>query len=610
MLNIFFIFFISLSTLFAKETSLLRNQIDIKIKAPITKPYEKDSFYLPIIIKNNSLKKLSSKQNFFLSYHLYDTKGKIIKWDGIRTPINIPPKKSKKVSIKIEPLKAGKYKLIFDLVKENEFWLSIDKKYQIEVEEYFKDYKKCTKESDKTCWFIEKEDDINKLNLLTKRALEQNAKCFENLKICGFSAGDSYPQIWIRDNYTILKTAKYYYDEKFFSWIFYFLTHLDKNRLVYDWVDKNGKVDKNSVESDQESSLTLSYFEILNLNSKKYIKYLPQISNLLKELWKQKRDKNLSLLTSAYTMDWGDVQYGVKDPIHKTKNSYIVAGMYENILFYKAVSKLIEIYETLGTRNKNIQFFKHLKRTLKENILKNFWHNSNGFFISNIHITPVKTPFDEKNIFPMGSNAIALSSDLIDDKKFSSIIKTALFRQKLFNFSTISGVLLPCYPENFFSHPSVKEYFHYQNGGQWDWFGGKIIKEMFLKDEFFYKAFKALKEIASKNIQNRGFYEWNDMIGKGYGARNYTASAASITESIIEGLFRIKIKNDTVVYIKETPLKKDFFINIKIPSLSKSFIYEQKNGKIYIKNFGFKQIIYISYSGKIVSITDNKSFQK
>ncbi len=511
--------------------------------------------------------------------------------------------------MKIEPLKAGRYLLVIDIVKEREFWLSLDKKYPIAAENYFKAYKRCDEKSGKTCWFIKGEEEINKLNLLVQRTLKLNERCFNDQNICGFSAGDGYPQIWVRDNHTALKSAKYYYKEKFFEWIFYFLNHLDKNGLVYDWVDKEGKTDKNSVESDQETLLSLGYFEILELNEKKYASYFTKISNLLKRVWKAKKDEKSSLLTSAYTMDWGDVQYANEDPIHLNENSYIVTGAYENFLFYKAVSKLIKISKELNIKDKNIEFFKKLKKTLKKEILKNFWNPQKGFFISNRHITPVKTPFDEKNIFPMGSNAVSLSTDIVDGEKFSSIVKTALFRQKLFNFSTISGVLLPCYPKDFFSHPSVRDYFHYQNGGQWDWFGGMLLKEMFSKDKFFKEAFKALKEIASKNISNEGFYEWNDMIGRPKGARNYTASAAAVTSAVIEGLFRIKTKKDKL-YIKETPLKKDFLLNLQIPSLSKKLLYIQKNGTIRIKNFGFSKIVYISSSGKRIVITKEASFKK
>ncbi len=343
----------------------------------------------------------------------------------------------------------------------------------------------------------------------------------------------------------------------------------------------------------------------MDLNSSKYIHLLPQITNLLKTVLEVKKDKNGSLLTSAYTMDWGDVQYANEDPIHLNENSYIVTGAYENFLFYKAVSKLTKIFKELNIKDKNIDFFKKLKKTLKKEILKNFWNPQKGFFISNRHITPVKTPFDEKNIFPMGSNAVSLSTDIVDEEKFSSIVKTALFKQKLFNFSTISGVLLPCYPKDFFSHPSVRDYFHYQNGGQWDWFGGMLLKEMFSKDKFFKEAFKALKEIASKNISNKGFYEWNDMIGRPQGARNYTASAAAVTQAIIEGLFRISIK-EGIVFIKETPLKKNFLLNIKVPSLSASFIYKKEKGDIFIKNIGFLKIIYIYSSGKKIVIKDKK----
>ena len=73
--------------------------------------------------------------------------------------------------------------------------------------------------------------------------------------------------------------------------------------------------------------------------------------------------------------------------------------------------------------------------------------------------------------------------------------------------STISGVLMPPYPHGFFSYHYLDEYFEYQNGGQWDWYGARIILGMYLHE--FMGATGELEKIASKAINNCGLFEWD-----------------------------------------------------------------------------------------------------
>jgi len=144
---------------------------------------------------------------------------------------------------------------------------------------------------------------------------------------------------------------------------------------------------------------------------------------------------------------------------------------------------------------------------------------------------------------PWAGNAMAILSGIADAEKSRQIIEQALERQKSFGVSTISGTLLPPYPKNFFKHPLLDDPFEYQNGGQWDWFGGRLISALF-EQGFSRTAKEKLMEILQKNLANRGFFEWDNREGIGLGSDYYAGSAGSLGKAVFEGYFGIKLGRD------------------------------------------------------------------
>jgi uncharacterized membrane protein len=60
-----------------------------------------------------------------LSYHLYDGTGRLVTWDGLRTPLTIAPGQTATVKAQIaDPAVAGTYTLKFDVVQEGVAWFS------------------------------------------------------------------------------------------------------------------------------------------------------------------------------------------------------------------------------------------------------------------------------------------------------------------------------------------------------------------------------------------------------------------------------------------------------------------------------------------------------
>ncbi|MGH9461308.1 MAG: hypothetical protein ACRD1X_08820, partial [Vicinamibacteria bacterium] len=87
-------------------------------------------------------------------------------------------------------------------------------------------------------------------------------------------------------------------------------------------------------------------------------------------------------------------------------------------------------------------------------------------------------------------------------------------------------------------HPLLQDPYSYQNGGQWDWFGGRFVLAEFERG-FSERAHQHLLEIARKVTRNRGLHEWQTRDGSGRGSRHYAGSAGALGAASFRGLFGV-----------------------------------------------------------------------
>jgi hypothetical protein len=91
----------------------------------------------------------------------------------------------------------------------------------------------------------------------------------------------------------------------------------------------------------------------------------------------------------------------------------------------------------------------------------------------------------------------------------------------------------------------MQEPYSYQNGGQWDWFGGRFVLAEFERG-FSERAHRHLLEIARKVTRNRGLHEWQTRDGSGRGSRQYAGSASALGTASFRGLFGVYMSADTL----------------------------------------------------------------
>jgi len=494
-----------------------------------------------------------------LSYHLLDASGRVLRFDNPRYPLPgvIGPGERADLSLAFNaPLESGDYLLELDMVREGEAWFKEEgsptalvrlkvrqrrwpgAKHPISLE-----YGKPTRVQTGS-------REGNALLKIIRLTLEDNAVSFQGRTgtVSGFSAGTDYPQIWLRDANTILPAARLFYGRPFLlSWLEEHLAFQRADGALMDWVDSRGRADKNTTETDQESSAVQAAFQVYEILGPSWLekkidgeRIIDRLDHALGYVLRSRWSPEHGLVTGAHTADWGDVDMVDEGPeaVRVNGRTHWTADIYDQSMFYQACRNLAGMWRALGGADRS-SFWTERAREIKANTNRWLWQEEKGFYRVHIHLDGMEHDFDESDMLAMGGNTQAMLSDLADETKRRRIIQAALERQETYGLSTVSGTILPPYPRGFFRHPLLDDPFEYQNGAQWDWFGGKLVYAMF-ENGFSDAAREKMLAIIRKNIRNGGFFEWDDREGVGRGSGCFAGSAGSMAMAFFEGYLGIR----------------------------------------------------------------------
>lgn len=520
-----------------------------------------------LIIKNKGKEiwNPTGQYSCFLSYHLLDESGQLIQFDNQRfqLPETIGPDQEVEMTINIRsPLDKGKYILEFDMVREGLAWFkdygspTVKVSLLVKEKEWPADKFPLNLEYGKYTKFHSSVDTLNKICNLIRLTLNQNEVTFKGKtgNISGFAAGKNYPQIWLRDANTIIPVSRYLYDKSYLSsWLEEHLSFQGENGSLEDWIDSRGESDKNTTATDQEVSAVQAAYQISEILGIEWLektingeKIIERLEKALLYILQSRWSKEYGLLIGAHTADWGDVDMvdSGQEAIYVDDRTHWTADIYDQSMFYQACLNLAEMFHFLEKRRRET-FWKEKAQLIQKNSRKWLWQEDRGFFRIHIHMDSLRHDFNEDDIFATGGNTQAILSGLVDEGKSHRIIQEALKRQETYGISSISGTLLPPYPKNFFKHPLLNDAYDYQNGGQWDWFGGRFIHALF-ENGYCTIGREKLIEVIQKNIKNRGFFEWDNKEGVGKGSDYFAGSAGSLGKAIFEGYFGIRLERNSL----------------------------------------------------------------
>ncbi len=580
--------------------------------------YEGETLELTVRIKNRGTKKWTSrgKNPCFLSYHLLNAKGEILKFDNPRTAFAavVRPGEAVDLQVKIKaPLEKGSYRLEFDLVREGIAWFkdggspTLILPLLVEERAWPEDEVPLDLAEGKFTAFRSSIPEFETLRKLIRLTLKHNESEFSGRtgNVSAFTAGAGYPQVWLRDAATIIPASRLYYHENYLcSWIEEHVAFQKPDGGLEDWVDAQGRSDKNTVETDQEASAVQAAYQVFLLKGPDWLKkrisgdsIIDRLEKSLHHVFSQRFDEKHGLVTGAHTADWGDVE--IVDPdqraIYVDENTHWTVDIYDQSIVYQACQELSRMFSALAEKEKAASWQKRAE-SIKKNANRWLWQEDKGFYRVHLHLGSLEHDFDEDDMFAMGGNAQAILAGLADQEKARRIIGRALERQNEFGVSTISGCLLPPYPAGFFKHPAMDEPYEYQNGGQWDWFGGRLVYAMF-ENGFSRMAKEKLLEIIRKNVANGGLFEWDSRDGAGRGSDYYSGSAGSLAKAMFEGYFGLRVEEKSLLLAPKIG-EDEAKVHLYLPAAGIFVAYDYRPDKTE-KKISFSSNSNFPYPGKI-----------
>lgn len=387
-------------------------------------------------------------------------------------------------------------------------------------------------------------------------ALKQvKAKALEIVKN-GFNAGDGYGEVWIRDYNTFITLSAQVHNPEVLKEnlkVFFRLQGKDgnivdgfipiekakKSTIGYDYIytdlEPSYAGHKNSVETDQETSLVQAIYKYMSLSHDKAFLHekiggksvADRLEQSMEFLMKHRFNKKYGLIWGATTADWGDVQPEHEWGVYLTKDTHYAIDIYDNAMFLIALDNFMAMLPAKKTR------WKSVREAIAKNTMKYLWDEKNNKFIPHIYLngSPFPQNFNENEIYYHGGTAVAIEANLLSKKQIKISLDKMVENVKKSGAGSIGLTLYPTYPEGAFKNKGMYPY-GYQNGGDWTWFGGRMIKQLILNG-FEKEAYEQFKPMIQRVIDNKGFYEWYTVDNKPKGSGTFRGEAGVLYDAII-----------------------------------------------------------------------------
>ncbi|MBV5348950.1 hypothetical protein JZU61_04755 [bacterium] len=381
------------------------------------------------------------------------------------------------------------------------------------------------------------------------------AKALEIMKT-GFNAGDGYREVWIRDYNTFIElAAQVFPKEELKENLLVFcrmqgedgniidgFTPIEKvGAVAYDFsyskLEPRYAAHKNSVETDQESSLIQAVYKYIQLTGDSSIlaekvgdkTVAERLEWSMDFLMQNRFNQQYGLINGATTADWGDVQPEHGWGVDLDNNTHKAIDIYDNAMFIIALSNLIEILPDTKTK------WEPIREGIASNSRKHLWDEQRQKFIPHIYLekgSPFPADFDENEIYYFGGTAIAIKAGLLSKEEIKVSLDEMIKRVKEAGAASIGLTLYPPYPEGYFVNKIMNPVYSYQNGGDWTWFGGRMIQEL-IKAGFVQEAYEQVQPMVKRVIDNKGFYEWYSVDNKPRGSGTFRGEAGVLYTAIV-----------------------------------------------------------------------------
>jgi len=377
----------------------------------------------------------------------------------------------------------------------------------------------------------------------------------------GLTAGSNYDQVWIRDlNTFIVPLLEVAPQESVREALLVFLHFQDADGNIVDgYVPIAGarkrkyqrtyrftptrpelKAHKNSVETDQESSLIQAFSHyVRHTNDRSVLDEVVRGVTVRERLemaltypLKFRFSDKYGLVWGGTTADWGDIQPEHPKGVEFDQNSHRAINIYNNALLMIAIEEYVDSI-VAGDAALTVKWegiHKNLHRSVREHL----WDDAAQKFVPHIYLegSPFPQDFDEGQIFYHGGTAVAIEAGLLDSDEIAASLKKMRENVRQAGAATIGLTLYPIYPEGLFLSKSMRSW-NYMNGGDWTWFGARMVRQL-AHHGFAAEALRELEPMMERVLEHGGFFEWWTRANEPMGAKQFKGSAGVLMESIHE----------------------------------------------------------------------------
>ncbi|MGL5618797.1 MAG: amylo-alpha-1,6-glucosidase [Tannerellaceae bacterium] len=371
----------------------------------------------------------------------------------------------------------------------------------------------------------------------------------------GFNAGSGYSQIWARDMNTFIETACEESDPAQLreAILLFFALQQPNNEMIdgyvlkedFTWYDDTPYYSdaapkhvafKNTVETDQETSLiqivgkyvaktgdrTILDEKVAGISVQDRMKLM--VEYLLRERYSEPH----GLLFGAMTADWGDVQPNDDFGCDMNELSTPAIDVYDNAMFIIALDYL----QQLADNDTDKERWKALSKQTSDNVRAHLWDADRQKFRAHIYLdkSPIPEGFNEEEVHYHGGTAVAIEAGLLSYDEIATVNNQMLENVRLSGMPSIGLTLYPTYPEGFFTGGMANAYV-YQNGGDWTWFGGRMIQQL-ARNGYTQEAYDEIQPMIERVVKNDGFYEWYGQGNVPSGSGHFKGSAGVLAKAI------------------------------------------------------------------------------
>lgn len=373
----------------------------------------------------------------------------------------------------------------------------------------------------------------------------------------GFNAGDGYGEVWIRDYNTFIELAMEVMPDSLIqdNLLTFFRFQGNTGDIVDGFIDIKKAVSseigyqyryaasepryaahKNTVETDQEASLIQAVWRyVTKSGNRAFLKQVvdgktveERMAWALDFLMKERYDAKHGLLWGATTADWGDVQPEHPWGVALDENSHLCIDIYDNAFFLIAINHFLELTEDADAKKQ----WAEVGESIRANVRKHLWDAKAQKFIPHIYLdqSPFPADFDENAVYYHGGTAMAIEAGLLSKEEIKVSNEAMLANVKASGAPTIGLTVYPPYPEGFFQNKGMYPY-GYQNGGDWTWFGARMIQQL-VRNGFAQEAYDEVRPMLERVVNNNGFYEWYAVDGTPSGSGTFRGEAGVLHKAI------------------------------------------------------------------------------